>query len=62
MSRGAVIIVLLVAVSGRLVLRLTSRVRPSVTDGDFVRLAGRQVPLHGIDAPETRQACGAAGA
>ena len=31
--------------------------RVSVTDGDSLRLAGRQVRLHGIDAPESRQTC-----
>ena len=35
--------------------------RASVTDGDSLRLAGRQVRLHGIDAPESRQTCVANG-
>ena len=35
--------------------------RASVTDGDSLRLAGREVRLHGIDAPESRQTCVAGG-
>ena len=35
--------------------------RASVIDGDSLRLAGRQVGIHGIDAPEPRQTCVAGG-
>ena len=35
--------------------------RALVTDGDTVRLAGERVRLHGIDAPESKQACVAGG-
>ena len=61
MKRLAVGVVLLFAVVGAPGAQAQLSGRASVTDGDSLRLAGRQVRLHGIDAPESRQTCVANG-
>lgn len=31
--------------------------QPQIVDGDSIKIAGERISLHGIDAPERRQAC-----
>lgn len=39
-------------------VRVSGHVRPeAVVDGDTIRLAGKRIRLHGIDAPESTQEC-----
>ena len=35
--------------------------KPRVIDGNTIEIAGERIRLHGIDAPEAKQTCAAAG-
>ncbi len=54
-----VVLALLVLLPG--VAQAESTGRAVVTDGDTIKIGDEAIRLHGIDAPETRQSCVAAG-